>query len=96
MSFLDMVPGAQEKMEALDAKLKNVQCKVEVENGLITAVFNGNGNLVDVKIKEELDFEDIEDLMCVLINKGIEKAKEIEAYEKDLMTKELLGGFGGL
>lgn len=96
MSFLDMLPGAQEKLEQMQLKLKDVHCRVEVENGAIHAVFDGNGNMVDLGIHEELDQEDLEDLILVLVNKGVEAARLIAEEERNILTKDLLGGLGGL
>jgi DNA-binding protein YbaB len=58
------------------------------------------GNRTDIKISSDLkfnDYEELEDLLLIAVNRAITKAAEIEAAESQKMISEMLPpGFGNL
>ena len=94
-SFGKMIKQAQElqaKMSALQEELGQKQMEAMAGGGMVTAVVNGNQELVSLTIeKEVVDPEDVEllqDLITAAVNEAVSRSKEMV---RDEMTK-LTGG----
>ena len=94
-SFGKMIKQAQElqaKMSALQEELGQKQMEAMAGGGMVTAVVNGNQELVSLAIeKEVVDPEDVEllqDLITAAVNEAVSRSKEMV---RDEMTK-LTGG----
>ena len=94
-SFGKMIKQAQElqaKMSALQEELGQKQMEATAGGGMVTAVVNGNQELVSLAIeKEVVDPEDVEllqDLITAAVNEAVSRSKEMV---RDEMTK-LTGG----
>ena len=98
--MFDKIFEAQQKADEVKQRLNNVTVTGTAEGGKITVTANGNKVLQSVAIDEEFykqaDREELEELLVVAVNKAIEQAENISQSEMAAMTKEMLGGFGGL
>lgn len=98
--MFDKIFEAQQKAGEVKKRLDSVTVTGTAEGGKITVTANGNKILQSVSIDEEFyksaDREELEELMVVAVNKAIEQAENISQSEMAAMTKEMLGGFGGL
>lgn len=98
--MFDKLFEAQQKADEVKKRLDTITVTGTAEGGKITVTANGNKLLQSVAIDEEFykdaDREEIEELLVVAVNKAIEQAENISQSEMAAMTKEMLGGLGGL
>jgi DNA-binding YbaB/EbfC family protein len=97
VGFGDMLKQAQKvkaEMERVQAELAGKAVEGTAGGGMVTAVANGKGELLRVRIDPEVvrgdDLEMLQDLVTAAVNDALGKARE-------LLTKEmgrLAGGFG--
>jgi len=70
------------------------------EGGIIKVTANGNKVVQSVAINEsflkDADKEELEELLVTAINKALEQADNASQTEMQAMTKQMLGGLGGL
>lgn len=82
----------QTRMAKLQEDLKSQTVEAASGGGMVTAIANGNQELIGVKIKPDAvdpdDLEMLEDLVVAAVNQAMEKAK---ALNNDQMSK-LTGG----
>jgi len=97
MNFGKLMKQAQEmqkKMAGIQEELKERIVDASSGGGMITVHFNGQQDLVDMKINPEVvDKEDVgmlEDLITAAINEGLSKSKELSKEEMAKVT----GGMG--
>ena len=89
---------AQQQMEETKKRLDGVYVDAEIENGLIKATANANMKLTNIAITGELmnDKEALEDLLITVVNKVMEKAKEVQEVEMAKVVQGMLPGLDGL
>ena len=94
--FGDMMKAAQKmkaEMERIQAEAASKMVEGSAGGGMVTAVANGKGELLSVKIDPEVargdDLEMLQDLVAAAANDALRKARE-------LMTKEVSQLAGGL
>lgn len=91
---------AQQKAGEIKKRLDAVSVSGTAEGGKIRIVANGNKVIQSVTIDEdflkETDKEQLEELLLIAINKTMEQADNVSQSEMAAMTKEMLGGLGGL
>jgi DNA-binding YbaB/EbfC family protein len=84
----NIMQKAQEMQEELEKK-KDELAKKEVEatsgGGMVTVLVNGNEEVIDISIEEEVidpeDSEMLEDLILAAVNNAKEKAQEMKEEE---------------
>jgi hypothetical protein len=92
----DMMRQAQQlqgQMEQLQAEVAGRQVEGSAGGGMVTAVANGRGDLVSLRIDPEALTEDREmlrDLVVAAVNDALRKARELMAQEMGRMV----GGLG--
>lgn len=84
----------QDQMAKVQEELKERVVEASAGGGMVTAYFNGQQELVSLKIKPEvLKSEDpgmLEDLVTAAINQAIKKSKDLAQEE----TNKITGGMG--
>ena len=87
-----MQKDLMDRMERMQEEMKAVTVEASSGGGLVTAVANGNQELIGMKIKREAidedDIEMLEDLVVAAVNLVLEKSKELSQSE----TSKLTGG----
>jgi DNA-binding YbaB/EbfC family protein len=80
----------QERMEKIQEELKTKTVEASSGGGMVTAIANGNQEIVGIKIKREAvdeeDIEMLEDLIVAAVNLALEKAKELNQEELSKLT----------
>ncbi len=96
--FMGKMQEAQQQMEETKKRLDGVYVDAEIENGLIKATANANMKLTNIAITGELmnDKEALEDLLITVVNKVMEKAKEVQEVEMAKVAQGMLPGLDGL
>lgn len=98
--MFDKLFEAQQKAEAIKARLDHVSVSGESEGGKIRVIATANKEIREVKIDPEFlaeaDQEELEELLIVAINKAIQQAENISQTEMQAASQDLLGGLGGL
>ncbi|MFH0793618.1 MAG: YbaB/EbfC family nucleoid-associated protein [bacterium] len=83
----------QSKMETMQKELATKTVEATSGGGVVTAVVNGNQELVQLKIQPEAvdpsDLEMLEDLVVAAVNAAMEKAKTMSQESLSKIT----GGF---
>ena len=86
----------QEQMARTQAELEDKTVEVTAGGGKVTVVANGAGDVLSIKIAQEIvdpeDIEILEDLILSAVQQAIAKGKEMASSE---MTK-ITGGMPGL
>jgi DNA-binding protein YbaB len=95
-----MLGNIQEKQAEMQQKLASISVEAEAGDGAVKVTANATRQITDIKISSDLkfnDYEELEDLLLIAINRAITKAAEIEAAESQKMISEMLPpGFGNL
>lgn len=98
--MFDKLFEAQQKAEESKKRLDAITVTGTAEGGKITVTATANKAIRSVSIDEEFykeaDREEIEELLVVALNKAMEQAENISQSEMAAMTKDMLGGMGGL
>lgn len=98
--MIDKILEAQQKAGEVKERLDAVTVTGTAEGGKITVVANANKVLQSVTIDEafykDADKEELEELLLVAVNKALEQAENVSQAEMAAMTRQMLGGFGGL
>ncbi len=91
---------AQQMAVNVKKKLDGIIVSGNAEGGKITITANGNKVIQSINIEEDFfkdaDKEQLEELLAIAINKAMEQAENVSQAEMAAMTKEMLGGMGGL
>jgi nucleoid-associated protein EbfC len=99
-TMLDKLMQAQQKAGEVKQRLDAITVTGTAEGGKITVLANANKVIQSVSIADdffkEADREQLEELLVIAINKTMEQADNISQSEMAAMTKEMLGGLGGL
>jgi len=98
--MFDKLMEAQQKAGEIKKRLDAITVSGVAEGGKITVTANGNKVVQSVQIDNgflaSADKEEVEELLVVAINKAMEQAENISQSEMAAMTKDMLGGLGGL
>jgi DNA-binding YbaB/EbfC family protein len=100
-AMLKQAQELQKKMEQLQDELLEKRVEGSAGGGMVTAVVNGKGDMVDVKIDPETvdpdDVEILEDLIVAAVNQAREKAQQLAQEEMRKITGGILPqGMGGM
>lgn len=98
--MFDKLMEAQQKAGESKKRLDAITVSGAAEGGKITVTANANKVVQSVHIDSsflaDADKEELEELLVVAFNKAMEQADNISQAEMAAMTKEMLGGMGGL
>jgi DNA-binding YbaB/EbfC family protein len=98
--MFDKLMQAQQKAGEVKQRLDAIIVTGVAEGGKITVSANGNkviqSVIIDDDLFKEADKEQLEELLVIAINKAMEQADNVSQTEMAAMTKEMLGGLGGL
>ncbi|MEZ6194259.1 MAG: YbaB/EbfC family nucleoid-associated protein [Planctomycetota bacterium] len=99
--ILNLQRKMKDEMTKAQEKLK--ECVVEgvAGDGLVTAFVNGSSEVVGIKIDPDAvdtdDLSELEDLVMIAVNKGLEKATELHNEEMNRIGGGMgLGGLGNM
>jgi len=98
--MFDKLMAAQQKADEIKKRLDTISVYGEVEGGKIRISSTANKNITGIEIDEEFykqaDKEELEELLLTAVNKALAQADQVSAAEMQHMTKDMLGGLGGL
>jgi len=98
--MFDKLMQAQQKAGEVKKRLDGITVSGLAEGGKISVTANGNKVVQSITIDEgffkDADKEQLEELLVIAINKTMEQADNVSQSEMAAMTKEMLGGLGGL
>jgi DNA-binding protein YbaB len=98
--MFDKLFEAQQKAGEVKQRLDLITVTGNAEGGKILVTANANKVVQAVTIEADFfkgaDKEELEELLVVAINKALQQAENISQSEMAAMTKEMLGGMGGL
>jgi DNA-binding YbaB/EbfC family protein len=98
--MFDKLMQAQQKAGEVKKRLDGITVTGTAEGGKITVTASGNKVIRSIAIDEdffrEADKEQLEELLVIAVNKAIEQAENLSQSEMAAVTKEMLGGLGGL
>jgi DNA-binding protein, ybaB/ebfC family len=83
----------QKDMMAAQESLKDQTVEGTVSGGMVTAVANGDGKILDIKIKEEVvdpdDIEMLQDMVLTAVNDALEKSNKLKEDTMGRVTNGL-------
>jgi DNA-binding YbaB/EbfC family protein len=92
--MMKQVQKLQAEMEKKQAELRNKVVSEESGGGMVKATVNGQKELVNLEINEEVisveDKEMLEDLVVAAVNKAIESAGKMAEDEMSQLTKGMI------
>ncbi len=98
--MFDKLMAAQQKADEIKKRLDTVSVYAEVEGGAIKITATANKAISAIEIDEtfykQADKEELEELLLTAINKALSRAEEVSTAEMQSMTKDMLGGLGGM
>lgn len=98
--MFDKLFQAQQKAEEVKKRLDAITVSGEAEGGKIQVSLSGNKEVRDIQIDPDFhrdtDAEALGELLAIAINKALKQADEISQAEMQAVTKDMLGGMGGL
>ena len=98
--MFDKLMQAQQMAGEVKKRLDGITVSGSAEGGKISVTANGNKVIQSVTIDEDFfkdaDKEQLEELLVIAINKAMEQADNVSQSEMAAMTKDMLGGLGGL
>jgi len=98
--MFDKILEAQQKAGEVKKRLDAITVTGSAGGGVVVVTANGNKQIQSVKIDpivlKEGDIEMLEDVILTAVNQAIEQAENISQSEMAAMTKDMLGGMGGL
>ncbi len=100
MKMMGKVKEVQEKLKFAKEELGNIFIESNSGAGLVTARFNGNKELIDLKIDDSLygkdDRELQKDLIIAAVNKGIKDAEDKSKEHLQKATQGMLPNIPGM
>ncbi|MBM4137759.1 MAG: YbaB/EbfC family nucleoid-associated protein [Nitrospira sp.] len=98
------VQKLQSEMTKVQEEAKQKTVEATAGGGMVTAVANGAGEIVSLKIEKEVvnpeDVEMLQDLIIAAANEALRRAQEMVSGEMSKLTGGLqlpgLGGLGGM
>lgn len=98
--MFDKLFQAQQKAEEIKKRLDTISVSGDVEGGKIKVIATANKEIKNVMIDpdylKEAGSEELEELLVIAINKALKQAEEINQAEMQAVTKDMLGGLGGM
>lgn len=98
--MFDKLMAAQQKADEIKKRLDTISVFGEVEGGKIRVTATANKVISAIDIDDELhqnaEKEEMEELLLTAINKALTQAEQVSAAEMQTMTKDMLGGLGGM
>jgi len=98
--MFDKLMAAQQKADEIKKRLDTISVYGEVEGGKIRITATANKVISAIDIDDELhrnaEKEELEELLLTAINKALAQAEQVSAAEMQSMTKDMLGGLGGM
>ncbi len=98
--MFDKLMQAQQMAGEVKKRLDAISVSGSAEGGKITVNLNGNkvaqSVTIDAGFFKEADKEQLEELLVIAINKAIAQADNVSQSEMAAITKDMLGGMGGL
>ncbi len=98
--MFDKLFEAKQKAEDLKKRLDGITVSGSAEGGKISVTATANKVVQSITIDEEFlnsaDKEELEELLIVAINKTMEQAENIHQSEMAALSRDMLGGMGGL
>lgn len=98
--MFDKLFEAQQKADEVKKRLDGITVWGDAEGGKIRVTSNGNKVIQSITIDEEFlksaDKEELEELLQVAVNKALTQADNVSQTEMAALSKEMLGGLGGL
>jgi len=98
--MLQQVRQMQSQMMQMQEKLASETVEAQVGGGMVNATFNGQGDLLSIKIDPEVinpdDKEMLEDLVVSAVNEGIKKSRELMTGRINSITAGLGGALGSM
>ena len=90
----------QKQMEETQAELAEKEYEATAGGGVITVKINGQKEITDITISEEVvdpdDIEMLQDLIIAAVNEAIRMQADDEKEQLGKITGGLGGGFGGM
>ncbi len=98
------VQRMQSEMARIQEEVKNKTVEASAGGGMVTAVANGAGEILSIKIEKEVvnpnDIEMLQDLVVAAINEALKRSREMMEEEMSKLTGGIklpdLGGLGNL
>ena len=93
--MFQQVKEVQIKIEELQGELANLRIEGQAGGGLVSAVVNGQQELISVKIDGEQltgDVELVEDLVVAAVNQALQKSRDVSQERMKSVTGGMLGG----
>lgn len=98
--MFDKLMAAQQKADEIKKRLDTISVYGEVEGGAIRVTATANKTITGIDINDDFyksaDKEELEELLLTAINKAMTQAEQVSATEMSAMTKDMLGGLGGM
>lgn len=98
-SMFGKIQEAQQKMEAVKNRLKEIHVQGNAENKKVVVTFSAAKEMVNIQISDELiqegDKEQIEDLVTIAVNRALENADKVAEEETKKATEGLLPNMPG-
>jgi len=98
--MFDKLMQAQQMAGDVKKRLDGITVSGSAEGGKISVTANGNKVVQSITIDDDFfkdaDKEQLEELLVIAINKAMEQADNVSQSEMAAMTKDMLGGLGGL
>ncbi len=98
------VQRMQSEMARIQEEVKNKTVEASAGGGMVTAVANGAGEILSIKIEKEVvnpnDIEMLQDLVVAAINEALKRSREMMEEEMSKLTGGIklpdIGGLGNL
>ncbi|UCH09642.1 MAG: YbaB/EbfC family nucleoid-associated protein [Fidelibacterota bacterium] len=93
--LLQQAKQVQEKIEELQGELAALRIEGRAGGGLVTAIVNGQQELINIKIDPKLITEDtemVEDLIVAAVRQAMDKSKEESQQKMNAVTGGMMGG----
>lgn len=98
--MFDKLFEAQQKAGEVKKRLDEITVCADAEGGVIKVTANGNKVIQSIAIDEEFlktaQKEELEELLQVAVNKALVQAENVSQSEMAALTKDMLGGLGGM
>ena len=98
--MFDKLMAAQQKADEIKKRLDTISVFGDVEGGKLKVTATANKVITAIDIDDELhqnaEKEELEELLLTAINKALAQADQVSAVEMQSMTKDMLGGLGGM
>ena len=93
--MLQQAKQVQGKIEELQSELAALRIEGRAGGGLVTAMVNGQQELLTIRLDESLQREDlelVEDLIVAAVGQALKKSREESQAKMNSLTGGMLGG----